>query len=213
MTPSPASSKTSTSPSEGRPASRAGSVGGRSPEKPLPWNERASEAAEHLSVIRIGWACVLVASVHTLQGPTCGTCTHPSCMYAELGREPHRDPASVAKWLHRHAGALSTHPAGPDAVEEILTTARRARHARDAPPQDIYAGPCDDCDGDLYARPGAVTVTCRWCTVRGSQAARPRRQRCRRSRSTTATTTASTRAEMNRTSSQPNPSTCPPFQP
>ncbi|MET9339258.1 hypothetical protein [Nonomuraea sp. NPDC003804] len=141
-----------------------GSVGGRSTEKPLPWNERASDAAEHLSVLLLGWARVLVASVQVLQGPTCGTCTHPSCLYAELGREPHHHPAHVAPWLHRHAGALIAHPAGPDAVEEILTAVRNARRATDTPPRDlVYAGPCDGCDGGLYAKPGAATTTCRWC--------------------------------------------------
>ncbi|WP_219517451.1 hypothetical protein [Nonomuraea ceibae] len=63
-----------------------GSVGGRSSEKPLPWNEHASEAAERLQVILLGWDRVLVASVHPLHGPTCASCTHPSCMYADLGR-------------------------------------------------------------------------------------------------------------------------------
>ncbi|MER6942507.1 hypothetical protein ABT294_00665 [Nonomuraea sp. NPDC000554] len=142
----------------------SGSVGGRSPEKPLPWNERASEAADHLAAILLGWARVLVASVHVLHGPTCGTCSHPSCMYVDLGREPHHHPAHVAAWLHRHAGALIAHPAGPDAVEEILTAARNARYATDTPPRDlIYAGACDVCDADLYARPDAARVTCRWC--------------------------------------------------
>jgi hypothetical protein len=140
------------------------SVGGRSPEKPLPWNERASEAADHLAALLIGWARVLVASVHTIQGPTCGSCLHPSCLYAQLSYEPHHHPAAVSPWLHRHAGALIAHPAGPDAVEEILTAVRNARHAVDTPPRDlVYAGPCSRCDGGLYAKPGAATVACRWC--------------------------------------------------
>lgn len=141
-----------------------GSVGGHSVEKPLPWNERASEAADHLAVILQGWARVLVASVQTLHGPVCASCTHPSCLYADLGREPRRHPASAAWWLHRHAGALIAHPAGPDAVEEILTAVRNARYATDSPPRDlIYAGPCNACDADLYARPDASRVACRWC--------------------------------------------------
>lgn len=141
-----------------------GRVGGHSPEKPLAWNERASEAADHLAAILLGWARVLVASVNVLHGPTCGGCAHPSCMYADLGREPHRHPAHVAAWLHRHAGALIAHPAGPDAVEEILVAVRNARWATDSPPRDlVYAGPCNECDADLYARPDASRVACRWC--------------------------------------------------
>lgn len=142
----------------------SGSVGGHSDEKPLPWNERASEAAEHLAVILLGWARVLVGTVQQLHGPTCSRCEHPSCAYADLGREPHRDPASVASWLHRHAGALIAHPAGPEAVEEILIAVRNARWATDSPPRDlVYAGPCNECDADLYARPDASRVACRWC--------------------------------------------------
>lgn len=142
----------------------SGSVGGRSPERPLPWNERASEAADHLSVILMGWARVLNSTVQPLQGPACQDCAHPSCLYADLGREPHRHPAAAADFLRRHAYALIAHPAGPDAVEEILTAVRNARYATDTPPRDlIYAGPCDVCDADLYARPDAARVACRWC--------------------------------------------------
>lgn len=142
----------------------SGSVGGRTPEKPLPWNERASEAADHLSVLLLGWARVIVATVTTLHGPVCEACTHPSCLYADLGREPFHHPAAVSEWLGRHAAALIAHPAGPVAVEELLLAVRNARCAIDAPPRDlIYAGPCDACQGDLYARPDALTVACRWC--------------------------------------------------
>ncbi|MFF0864183.1 hypothetical protein ACFYUV_20660 [Nonomuraea sp. NPDC003560] len=151
----------------------SGGVGGRGNEKPLPWNERASEAADHLAVILLGWARVLVASVHPLQGPVCASCDHPSCTYIHLGREPHHDPVHVSRWLRRHAGPLIAHPAGPDAVEEILLAVRNARYATDAPPRDlVYAGPCDACQGDLYARPGAVSVCCRWCVDEDGQ--RPR---------------------------------------
>jgi hypothetical protein len=151
----------------------SGSVGGRSPEKPLPWNERASEAADHLSVILLGWARVLNTSVHTLHGPTCRDCTHPSCTYIHLGREPHHHPAAVSRWLNRHTSTLIAHPAGPDAVEEIIVAVRHARWATDAPPRDlVYAGPCDGCDGDLYARPGAAYAVCRWCTC--DDGSRPR---------------------------------------
>ncbi|MER6575806.1 hypothetical protein [Nonomuraea sp. NPDC001023] len=112
----------------------------------------------------LGWARVLNDTVQPLQGPVCRSCNHPSCVYADLGREPRHQPSSTAAWLLRHTDALIRHPAGPDAVEEILTAARNARWAVDAPPRDlVYAGPCDGCDGDLYARPGASRVACRWC--------------------------------------------------
>ncbi|RSN12828.1 hypothetical protein DMB42_11665 [Nonomuraea sp. WAC 01424] len=112
----------------------------------------------------LGWARVLNDTVQQLQGPVCRSCNHPTCVYADLGREPRHQPAHTATWLLRHTDALIRHPAGPDAVEEILTAVRNARWAVDAPPRDlIYAGPCDACDGDLYARPGAARVACRWC--------------------------------------------------
>jgi hypothetical protein len=141
-----------------------GSVGGHSDERPLPWHERASEAATVLQVTLLGWARVLNDTVRPLQGPVCCSCQHPTCLYADLGREPHHQPARTAAWLRRHTGALIRHPAGPDAVDEILAAARNARWAVDAPPRDlIYAGPCNGCEGDLYARPGASRVACRWC--------------------------------------------------
>lgn len=140
-----------------------GKVGGRGTETPLPYNERASEVAAALQAVLNGWARTLVSTVQKLHGPACLDCEHPTCTYLDLGRAPHHHPAHAAHWLHRHADALIRHQDGVKALEDILTAIRNSRRAIDRAPDSMYAGPCSACDGDLYARPGAAAVTCRWC--------------------------------------------------
>lgn len=142
--------------------------GGRSDdERPLPWDERAAEAAHALKAVLVSWVRLLSDGVHQLAGPVCASrCAHRSCVYTELGREPADDLASIARWLIRFEGPLFRHEAASEAVEEIIETVRAARKAVDRPADKIYAGPCDECGGDLYARPGAALVTCQWCQDR-----------------------------------------------
>lgn len=144
----------------------AGGDGGRGTETPLPWDERASEAAGNLAAVLLGWARELAAAVAVLQGPTCeAQCAHPSCLHADLGRGPtHHHPARVARWLHRHIDALIRHPDGPQGLEDIVTAVHHARQTTDAPPRDLlFVGPCAGCRADLFARPGAAVVACRRC--------------------------------------------------
>jgi hypothetical protein len=72
-------------------------------------------------------------------------------------------PAAVAGWLLAHVVWLRHHRAGHEAVEEITSAVRAIRRAVDRPPERIYAGPCKDCGGDMYAKPDAVSVDCRPC--------------------------------------------------
>lgn len=133
-------------------------------ERPLPWDERAAEAAHALKAVLVSWVRLLGDGVHQLPGPVCASrCEHRSCVYTELGREPADDLASIARWLLRLEGPLFRHEAASEAVEEIIETVQAARKAVDRPADKIYAGPCDGCGEDLYGRPGAALVTCRWC--------------------------------------------------
>lgn len=131
---------------------------------PLPWDELASQAAATLTAALLGWARQIAAGRRALAGPTCERCSHPSCRYADLSRGAPTQPTRAAAWLNRHTDALIRHPHGPQAVTDIVAATQHAHHTIDAPERDLlFVGPCDNCAGDLYARPGATLATCTRC--------------------------------------------------
>lgn len=72
-------------------------------------------------------------------------------------------PGAVAGWLLHHTTWLRHQRAGHEAVEEITSAVRAVRKAVDRPAERIYAGPCQDCGGDMYGKPDAASVECRPC--------------------------------------------------
>lgn len=117
------------------------STGGRSATVPLPYDERAREAAFVLRSALVGW-------VRVLADPD--------------DQSPDDDLAAMAGWLSSCHGALIRHPAAEEAHGEITEAVRQAERAIDARAERWYAGPCQ-CGEDLYARPGAALVTCHAC--------------------------------------------------
>ena len=113
-------------------------------EQALPFNPTASELGWVLRNTLSTW-CRLIAE--------------------ERGRVlPDSDtPAAVAGWLLHHTTWLRHHRAGHEAVEEITSVVGKIRQAVDRPAERIYAGPCKDCNGDMYGKPGAAMVECRPC--------------------------------------------------
>jgi hypothetical protein len=113
-------------------------------EQALPFNPAASELGWVLRNTLSTW-CRLIAE--------------------ERGRVlPDADsPTAVAGWLLHHTTWLRHHRAGHEAVEEITSVVGQIRKAVDRPPERVYAGPCKDCGGDMYAKPDAASVDCRPC--------------------------------------------------
>lgn len=118
---------------------------GRGGERSLPFNLKASDVGRALSGTLNTW-CRLIAE--------------------ERGKDlPEDHPPTVARWMLHHVTWLRHHRAGADAVDEIVSAVNKVRWAVDRPPERIYAGPCQDCGGDLYAKPDAAQVECRPCGV------------------------------------------------
>ena len=116
---------------------------GRGGEKALPFNIRASELGTALQGLLNTW-CRLIAE--------------------ERGKDlPEDHPSTVAGWLLNHVTWLRHHWAGAEAVEELVDAVNAVRRAVDRPPERVYAGPCKDCGGDMYAKPEAASVECRPC--------------------------------------------------
>jgi hypothetical protein len=121
--------------------SRIGSrSGARSTETPVAFDQRASEASQHLKGVLAGWARVVAE---------------------ETGAElPVDTLTGIATWLRPRVGWLRHHEAGAEAYNAIRDAVKAARRVCDRPAEKLYAGPCDECGEDLYARLEAVYVMC-----------------------------------------------------
>ncbi|MFI7707618.1 hypothetical protein [Nonomuraea sp. NPDC049480] len=145
------------------------SSGRRGHERPLPYDQRAGDAAILLHRTIVAWVQELQAGVAIMHGPTCETaCGHPTCTYITLSTDAGHSTADHARWLLRHLrvmvgrdGSENTRP--HHAVEQLTNAIRKARHIIDRPLDQVYAGPCDLCGRDMYARPEASRVTCPTC--------------------------------------------------
>lgn len=137
-----------------------------------PFDQRTSVVARNLKGILSRWAHLVAKEQGVYAdsnrrgiGPVCRRCVHPSCRAIPAIPKPPDDLAGLATWLRPRVGWLRRHVAGGEAYTEILDAVKQARHVIDRPAERLYAGPCDQCEGDLYARPGALIVECHECQL------------------------------------------------
>jgi hypothetical protein len=136
----------------------------RSADTPLPWNDKASDAAALLRSTVVAWVRVAVDDL----GVRC----------------PRDTMQSMAGTLLAALPRLRHHDAADALLDEIDHVTGLARQVIDRRPDRTYAGPCradvdehDDqgpscCVEDLYARPGSSIVVCRRCHAEHDAAAR-----------------------------------------
>jgi len=128
--------------------SKQGCIGEREQARaanlPLPYDERAFLAAAALRTTLFIWVGTVVWETR-----------------ATLG-EPYTI-TRMATWLRPRAGWLRHHAKGNQALDEIRAAVADARRAVDRPPDRLYAGPCQSCTTDLYARIDAAYVVCPGC--------------------------------------------------
>jgi len=131
---------------------------------PSPYDHAASVAARALHNTLATW-CRFIDEHLTPRpaGPFCHRCAHGSCQLIRDRDLPDDTITSIARWLIPRAGWLRHHPAGAEALDEIQDAVRAARRAVDRPADRLYAGPCQECGIDLYARVDAAFVTCPAC--------------------------------------------------
>ena len=75
-------------------------------------------------------------------------------------------------WLLGWTGRIRIAEWGPQMLDEMTHLAQRLEALVDRPADRWYAGPCDQCRRDLYARTGAAEVTCPECQLDYDVAAR-----------------------------------------
>lgn len=116
---------------------------GRGGDKGLPFNPEASE---------IGWV---------LRNTLATWCR----LIAEERRWdlPEDEPTKIARWLLHHMTWLRNQEAGHLAIEEITSAVNQVRRAVDRPPERLYAGPCKECEADLYGKAGSIVLKCKAC--------------------------------------------------
>lgn len=73
-------------------------------------------------------------------------------------------------WLLWHVQDVAVHPLAAEAVSAFESVADRLERLVDRPQDRVYVGPCwqrdehgVECVADLWAKPGAASVTCRVC--------------------------------------------------
>jgi len=133
--------------------------GGRSAERPLPFNLRASETASNLNTTINAWALDVSRLAEDERD--------------RLSEHHYADSAAVASWLARNLHTLRQHPEAGIAFDELTHAVLEARRSVDRPLERVFAGPCGepladgtDCREDLYAAPGKSHATCRGCGAR-----------------------------------------------
>jgi len=68
-------------------------------------------------------------------------------------------------FLAGNIGWLMHRPEALEARDELKAATTLIRTVIDTPPAQSYAGPCDVCGQDMYARIGADVVACRPCNL------------------------------------------------
>lgn len=130
----------------------------KSREQPLPFNLGASHALAdlHVALLRI------VELTHK----------------AHVESVDHRDTragsssSSMSRWLLWRVDGIAAQPWGDHALAELQRVSKHATRVIDRPAERAFAGPCDDCGRDLYAKHDASTVECSACGLTYDLAAR-----------------------------------------
>jgi hypothetical protein len=133
--------------------------GGRSAERPLPWNEHAATVASDLNTTLNAWA---------LDTSRLGEDERDL-----LAEHHYSDTAAVAGWLARNIPTLRQHDEAGQAHDELTNAVREARRAVDRPLDYMPLGECGNdvdldqpCAAILYGHPERQYAACRECGAR-----------------------------------------------
>lgn len=129
-----------------------GGKGGKKPaERPSPVSWGPSEARAHLRGLLVSWALLCDQDGVRNSSPHDGL--------------PDDDLPSLSRYLMWRVDGLMLLDIGSDAVEEIVSAVAHCHRVIDRPADRQYLGDCheQDCQGRIYARPGATFARCDMC--------------------------------------------------
>lgn len=119
------------------------------------------------------WVRVVLDDNPVITGPVCaGACLHLSCAAVRRSMPPADTVASCCRYLLRNTTRIRVADWAQDLAEELGHVSQQLRFLVDRPADRWYAGPCDQCERDLYARTGAAEVVCAECDLAYDVAAR-----------------------------------------
>jgi hypothetical protein len=134
-------------------------------ESPLPFDERVAAVFDALrNALSTTVRLIDDGLTEPLLGPAHFNCKHRSCGLIMLNY-PANTMAAMAAWLLCRMEAIRHHEAAPEIVDDVRQAVRRARQVIDRPADLMFAGPCDQCGHDLYARPESAEITCQPCQL------------------------------------------------
>lgn len=119
--------------------------GGRPSERPLPLRVGPMEARRYLVEALTNWACGIAGDL---------------ALFA--GERPDKG-AAAAEYLVAYLDRVALYERAGDLADEIGYAVINGQRAVDKPLQPVFAGPCGECKGYLYAHPKAAEVACREC--------------------------------------------------
>ena len=135
------------------------SPGRLSDDRPLPINLRALAAGDDLRATLAFW-CRYVVLARRIPGPI--DHSGPLRKLPErIPGFPERVPVDrMAAWLLHHTEWLRQSDRAEEFITDVTRVTNQVRRTIDQPAEHWYAGPCDLCGADLYAKAGAVLVRC-----------------------------------------------------
>lgn len=133
--------------------------GGRSADRPLPWNEHAAAVASDLNTTINAWALDVSRLAEDERDL--------------LAEHHYSDTAAVAAWLARNLPTLRQHEEAGTAHDELTNAVREARRTVDRPLDYMPLGQCgndedrdESCEAILYGHPDRQYAACRECGAR-----------------------------------------------
>lgn len=123
--------------------------GSKATETRLPMHQKAGDLLDELRAILRSWVKFCAEDGITHQSPSVAL--------------PRDHPVSMSRWLMWRVDGLAWHELGPEAVTEITGIVTRGTKTIDRPADSWFAGPCDNCEEDLYAKAQTGDVKCRNC--------------------------------------------------
>lgn len=123
--------------------------GAKATETPLPMHLKAGELQAELRAILVAWVKFCAEDGITHQSPTVAL--------------PRDNATSMSRWLMWRVDGLAYNELGSDAVTEITGIVNRGTRIIDRPADRWFAGPCDECQEDLYAASQVGDIKCRNC--------------------------------------------------
>lgn len=150
---------------------RYGVAGGRfGAEKALPVDLRFLDVSGDGTILQDAakntvatWTRTVLDGRPAIHGPTHPACLHITCNQARRSHTPADNVAACCRYLLGQVDWIRNQDWAPDMLDELDDLENQLRRVVDRPADREFMGPCDECREDLYARPGASSMDCRWC--------------------------------------------------